>query len=336
MSRTWIWLQIIIGWLPVWGLFALLVVTAHDLPWPEAALIGGRMVLAGVPISPLVSYTVRRLPWPQPMQVRFVAWHLVAASGYAACWFVTNSLIESLVRWQPVLVIGYALGPFLVMGVWLYVMQAGIGYASAATSRAGRAEAAAAEAQLAALRGQLNPHFLFNALHTVAQLAPMAPERAARAAEDVAGLLRTSLGAHRDQVPLADEWAFVRRYLDIERIRFGDRLRVEADVPPEVQDCEVPAFALQTLVENAVRHGAGPRVEPTTLTIRASRDGGALVIEVRDDGAGTTTAQLASAAGTGLRRLRQRLDVLHGAAATLDVRPLDRGVHATLRLPVHP
>ncbi|MBK8250753.1 MAG: histidine kinase [Gemmatimonadetes bacterium] len=336
MSRTWLWLQIIIGWLPVWGLFALLVVTAHGIPWPEAAVIGGRMVLAGVPISPLVSMVVRRLPWPQPMQLRFVVSHLAAAAGYAFCWFVTNSLIESLLRWQPVLVIGYALGPFLIMGVWLYVMQAGIGYASAATSRAGRAEAAAAEAQLAALRGQLNPHFLFNALHTVAQLAPMAPERAARAAEDVAGLLRTSLGAHRDLVTLADEWAFVRRYLDIERIRFGDRLRVEADVSHEVQGCEVPAFALQTLVENAVRHGAGPRVEPTTLTIRASRDGRELVLAVMDDGAGTTTAQLASSTGTGLRRLRQRLDVLHGAAATLEVLPLDRGVQATLRLPVHP
>ena len=333
MSRTWLWLQIIIGWLPVWGMFALLVVTAHGLPWPEAAVIGGRMVLAGVPISPLVSMVVRRLPWPQPMQWRFVLWHLTAAAGYAFCWFVTNSLIESLVRWQPVLVIGYALGPFLIMGVWLYVMQAGIGYASAATSRAGRAEAAAAQAQLAALRGQLNPHFLFNALHTVAQLAPMAPERAARAAEDVAGLLRTSLGEHRDQVTLAEEWGFVSRYLEIERIRFGDRLRVVSELSPEALACELPAFALQTLVENAVRHGAGPQVEPTTLTIRATVDRGVLAIDVTDDGAGTTRDRLDAATGTGLRRLRQRLEVLYGSVAALQVTPGNRGVHATLRLP---
>jgi Histidine kinase len=333
MSRTWLWLQIVIGWLPVWGLFALMVVTAHDLPWPDAALIGGRMVLAGVPLSPLVSVVLRRLPWPHPMRVRFIGLHLLAAAGYATCWFLTNSIIESLIRWQPVLVIGYALGPFLILGVWLYVMQAGIGYASAATTRAGRAEAAAAQAQLATLRGQLNPHFLFNALHTVAQLAPMAPERAARAAEDVAGLLRTSLGEHRDQVTLAEEWAFVSRYLDIERIRFGDRLQVVSDLPVDAMTCEVPAFALQTLVENAVRHGAGPRVEPTTLTVRTSLDRDILCVEVIDDGAGSTPDRLEAATGTGLRRLRQRLSVLYGSAATLVVRPLDRGVHAILRLP---
>lgn len=333
MSRTWLWLQIVIGWLPVWGLFALLVVTAHGLPWPDAALIGGRMVLAGVPLSPLVTLVVRRLPWPHPVTARFVLAHVGAAAAYAACWFVANSLVESVVRRTPVLVIGYALGPFLIMGVWLYVMQVGIRYASEATTRAGRAEAAAAQAQLAALRGQLNPHFLFNALHTVAQLAPVSPDRAAQAAEDVAGLLRTSLGERRDLVTLADEWAFVSRYLEIERIRFGERLRVEGELPAPLLACEVPSFALQTLVENAVRHGASPRVEPTVVTIRASRSGATLVLEVIDDGAGTTEDRLVAPGGTGLRRLRQRLEALYGASASLSIAPRPQGVHATLRLP---
>lgn len=334
MSRTWLWLQIVIGWLPVWGLFALLVVTAHGIAWPEAAVIGGRMVLAGVPLTPLVTAVVRRLPWPQRLQVRFVAMHLLAASVYALCWFATNSIVESLWRGRLVLVIGYALVPFLVMGVWLYVMQAGIRYASEATNRAGRAEAAAAQAQLDALRGQLNPHFLFNALHTVAQLAPVSPDRAARAAEDVAGLLRTSLGEQRDLVTLAEEWAFVSRYLEIERIRFGERLRVEMELPASLLSGELPSFALQTLVENAVRHGAGPRVEPTSVTIRASRSGATLVLEVIDDGAGSTADRLVAQGGTGLRRLRQRLDALYGATASLSVEPRPQGVHATLRLPV--
>ena len=111
-----------------------------------------------------------------------------------------------------------------------------------------RAEAVATSTQLAALRAQLHPHFLFNALHTVVQLIPVEPAKAAEAAEMVAGLLRTSIGEERDEVPLDDEWRFVSRYLAIEQIRFGDRLRIRSEIPPDVLDEHVPSFALQTLV----------------------------------------------------------------------------------------
>jgi LytS/YehU family sensor histidine kinase len=231
------------------------------------------------------------------------------------------------------LVVGYTVTSFLVLGVWLYVMQVGIRYALEATMRASRAEAAAAQAQLAALRGQLNPHFLFNALHTVVQLAPTEPARATRAAEDLASLLRTSLGDRADVVPLADEWAFVQRYLQLEGLRFGERLRVQADLAPATLGCGVPSFAVQTLVENAVRHGAAPRVAPTTITLRARVADGRLVIEVEDDGAGSSAAQLESSTGTGLRRLRERLVALFGPSADLVVQPRPQGVIARLELP---
>jgi LytS/YehU family sensor histidine kinase len=109
----------------------------------------------------------------------------------------------------------------------------------------------------------------------------------------------------------------VRDYLAIERIRFGDRLRTSDALDPAALACRLPAFALQTLVENAVRHAAAPRVEPTTLAIVARIEDGALVVSVSDDGPGADLASIVRSTGTGLRRLREQLKWLHGGAAAL-------------------
>jgi len=219
------------------------------------------------------------------------------------------------------------------MGVWLYVMVAGVSYATSATERAARAEANAVRSQLAALRAQLHPHFLFNALHAVVQLIPREPARAQEAAEQVASLLRTAMEEDRDLVPLAEEWAFVQRYLDLERIRFGDRLVVHADVA-SAGDALLPSFALQTLVENAVRHGAAPRIEATRVELSARLEKGSLLLTVRDDGAGATAEQIASGNGSGLQRLRERLGVLFGTTAGLELSSsVGEGFSAVLRIP---
>lgn len=220
--------------------------------------------------------------------------------------------------------------------MWLYVIVAGVTYAAQAAERAARIEAIAARSQLAALRAQLNPHFLFNALHTVVQLIPSEPRRAAHAAEQIAALLRTTIEADRDIVPLGEEWAFVERYLDIERIRFGDRLQVEADLSDAARGALLPSFAVQTLVENAVRHGAAPQVEPTTIAVQGRTTGGMLTVTVRDTGAGATAAAIA-AGGTGLARLRERLAALYGGRARLEwTTEPGRGFTATLVLPHDP
>ncbi len=334
MPRRWLWIQLAIGWLPVWALFVTLLSAAHqELSVWGAALVATRMVVAGAILGPLVARVVRRLPWPHPMRVSFALWHLVAATAYGGTWVLMNSIIDSVVRAQLTLFVSYLLAPFVILGVWLYVMTAGVLYAADATTRASRAELVAAQSQLAALRGQLNPHFLFNALHTVVQLTHRAPDRAARAAEDIAGLLRTSLEETRDLVPLVDEWRFVERYLEMERIRFGDRLIVQHNLAPAAMDALLPSFALQTLVENAVRHGAAPRVDATTIVIRASLGQDTLEVTVQDNGVGTTNSALQSSSGTGLRRLRERLTVLYQGAATLTLNAGHDGVTAILRTP---
>lgn len=335
MPRAWVWLQLVIGWLPIWALFTTLIVTAHpDVAPLDAVLIGLRMIVAAAMLGVLVRRLVQRVPWPHPFRASFLLLHLVAAAVYSVTWILLNSAIESALRGALVLVVGYGIGAFLVLGVWLYVMVAGVTYSTMATQRAANAEAAAARSQLAALRSQLHPHFLFNTLHTVVQLIPREPERAAQAAEQLAGLLRSTIEQDRDVVMLAEERAFVRKYLDVERLRFGDRLSVHFAVTEEADAAELPSFALLTLAENAVRHGVEPRIEPTEVSIAARVVNDVLVLNVRDTGGGASDAAVLGGPGTGLRRLRERLTALYGGIANLEISsPSAGGFSATLTVP---
>lgn len=333
MRRRVVWLQLLLGWLPVWGLFTMLVLMAHGpIGLSRAMFLSLRSIIPAAALGLLVQKVTERFPWPEHVRVRFVAFHIVAALVYAIAWIACNSVIESIMLRQLVLVYGVGIGPFLVTGVWIYVMIAGVSYTVQSADRAAKAEASAAKAQLAALRSQLNPHFLFNALHTVVQLIPREPATAAMAAEQLAGLLRTTIEEDRDIVSVSEEIAFVERYLDIEIIRFGDRLRIHFDIPQDALAATMPSFAALTLVENAIRHGAAPMVEPTDLSISARLTGDNLLLSVKDTGAGIPVTPTAS--GTGLRRLRERLAVLYGSRASLELTSASPpGTLAVLRIP---
>ena len=315
--RAWVWVQLAIGWLPVWALATVLMMAVHGESFAGAAPGALRLVAGAAALGVFVHRFAVGHPWPVPMQAGFVGRHLAALTLYAFGCMASYSLIESLIRWQLVLVVGPGVGAFFVTGAWFYLMVVAVAYAGQSAARASRLAALEARGQLAALRGQIHPHFLFNALHTVVQLIPIDPRGASRAAELLAEVLRRAVAEPRDRVTLAQEWAFVRDYLEIERIRFGDRLRTSEALDPAALACRLPAFALQTLVENAVRHAAAPRVEPTTLAIAARIEDGALVVSVSDDGPGADVASIARSAGTGLRRLREQLKWLHGGAAAL-------------------
>jgi signal transduction histidine kinase len=346
----WISLWLPVAWLPVWAFFVALIIGVHgDVGFHSGALLALRLIVAAAILTPLVQLLAARLPWPRPFRLRFVAIHLLAAAVWSLAWILLNSLLTSVVHARLTLALGVGSGPFLAMGMWLYVIVAGVCYAIRATELAARAETVAAQSQLAALRAQLNPHFLFNALHTVVHLIPSDPRRAARAAEELAGLLRVTLEEDRDLVTLDEEWAFVARYLDLERLRFGDRLHVRFVASEEARAALLPSFAVQTLVENAVRHGVAPSVEPTDVEVTAALAGDVLTVEVRDSGGGATAADVAASAGSGLRRLRERLEALEAlhadgggrgrrrSAARLDVdTTAGGGFTATLHIPQDP
>jgi LytS/YehU family sensor histidine kinase len=190
--------------------------------------------------------------------------------------------------------------------------------------------------QLETLRAQLNPHFLFNSLNSIAVLA-----RRGKVADvehmvtRLAELLRHSLESSRAQiVTLRVEIEAVRRYLEIEQVRFGDRLHVNTDVSPELLDTLVPSFVLQPLVENAVRHGPVDARTPLHVSVRATATEGQLVITVCDDGAGIPDGGVAPE-GVGLANTRARLRGLYGDAASLalSLGANGRGTIVALALP---
>jgi LytS/YehU family sensor histidine kinase len=286
-------------------------------------------------------WLVRRVPWPRPFRVSFALMHVATWFVLALTWCVATNLMITVAGVGDSDALLYHLDEHLLLGAFIYVFVAGPTYAATASARAAqaeatvaRAEAVAASTQLAALRAQIHPHFLFNALHTVVQLIPVEPAKAAEAAEMVAGLLRTSIGEQRDEVSLGDEWRFVSRYLAVEQIRFEERLQVRSEIPPALLDERVPSFALQTLVENAVQHGATPRVAPTEIVVSAARGPSAMTLAVRNTGDANPSTNGAGS-GTGLARLRERLAVLYGEAATLTTRPLvEGGYEAVLVVPL--
>jgi two-component system LytT family sensor kinase len=275
-----------------------------------------------------------RVPWPRPLNWRFVAFHLIAAPGATAVWVLLSLVFEPLFGGKSEVGVAARTKDMMVIGSFIYVLIAGLAYSAHGARRAAQAEAIAAQTQLATLRSQLQPHFLFNALHTIVQLIHIEPRRAAEAAELVADLLRRTLEEQRDEVPLRDEWRFVSKYLEVEQIRFGDRLVVKAELPPELETERVPSFAMQTLVENAVQHGAAPRVAPTEIAITGTRGESELMISVRNTGDSNGTTSNGNGTGTGLARLRERLTVLYGGAATLVSQPVPTGGYeAVLTVP---
>jgi LytS/YehU family sensor histidine kinase len=293
-------------------------------------------VAAGAVVAYLLYQFVRRVPWPRPFRLWFALLNVAAALASGVLWLGLLSAIESLFtgRFPESRTAVQAAELLLILGVFLYAVVAGITYSVEATARAARAEALAARTQLAALRAQIHPHFVFNALHAVVQLIPVDPARAADAAELVATLLRTTVEEDRDEVRLDDEWTFVSRYLEVEHIRFGDRLRVRAEVDAELLDERVPAFALQTLVENAVRHGAAHRVAPTEIVVTAAGTDADLTLSVRNTGDRPAPRPANDGTGTGLSRLRERLALLYGDAARLTCGAReDGGYEAVLVVP---
>ncbi len=205
-------------------------------------------------------------------------------------------------------------------------------YARLQTERA-RALAVATEARLASLESRVRPHFLFNSLNSAIALIPEDPARAEQVLERLAALLRFSLDAQQTRlVSLGEELRVVVDYLEIERVRFGDRLRYTVDVAPELEAHAIPAFALQTLVENSVKYAIATRAGGGEIRVAARRDGGRLHVAVEDDGPGFTAPL---PAGHGLDTLRARLEVLYGNAASLAApAPSPSGARVAVEVPL--
>ncbi len=197
-----------------------------------------------------------------------------------------------------------------------------------------------AQAQLSALKMQLQPHFLFNTLNAIVVLVRQDKEaQAEQALTRLSDLLRAVLvDMEAQEVPLHRELAYLQLYLAIEQMRFPDRLQVRFDVDPTILHASVPHMALQPLVENAVRHGIAPRASGGTITIEAKRAGKRVRLAIQDDGAGFSRARATNGHGLGLANLRSRLEQLYSAEGELTVDESEAGTSVCVTVPyrVHP
>src|SRR5262249_14257333 len=291
-------------------------------------------IMALTPAVVLASLTFRlgrRARWFEGKRGRLALLHAAFALAYSSLWNAMVMVFFAAERWVLTRSARLALRPdylgwSMFTGLLLYGSVAGVAFGLETSARlrdekarSARAEMLRVRAELAALRAQLNPHFLFNTLHTVLGLVRRDPALAEEALQDLGDVLRYALSVQRgrDHVALEEELQFVARYLAIERIRLGERLRVEEQVSPDARACRLPAFTVQPIVENAIRYAVANRAQGGRVRIEGRCDPGAgcLWIVVSDDG--PATLPTAGGAGLGLTLVRQRLEAGFGPSAQL-------------------
>jgi signal transduction histidine kinase len=277
-------------------------------------------------LTPAIVWLDRRLPYTGEALGKRLAAHILASLVFTEIYFYLFTILRALMGvevWSSLrithllspAVIGWQIWCWLIYWVILGGIQAYQYYQRYMNSelRLERLEHSFSEARLNALRMQLDPHFLFNALNTISSHVERDPKLTRRMIEHLGDLLRMSLESKdRQEVPLAEELAFLGHYLEIQKIRFGDQLRVVMDVAPEVKYATVPSMCIQPLVENAIRHGISRRASGGTLVVRAKAVGDRLEIRVMDDGVGLPLGwTLEGSDGLGLSITRERIAGLH-------------------------
>ena len=268
--------------------------------------------------------------------------HLTAAVAFAFATYIMlihlQGPTEGGLEWH--------IWPFMY-NVMTYAIVAGLFHSMRASTAAQRQALAAQQAQtllvaaeLGALRSKLNPHFLFNTLHSIIALTQRNPAAAETALFQFSDMLRYVLDTERagvDRVTLDAELQFVRDYLELEQLRLGPRLQVHWDLDPDMGDFILPALTLQPLIENSIKHAFNPYTRPGLLRIEGRRDldAGLLRLTVRDDGPGSTPEAIAASSGLGIRTIGRRLELDYAgrAALTIDSRP-GAGFAACVTLPI--
>jgi signal transduction histidine kinase len=299
-------------------------------------------------VTPLILYVIKRWPFDRRHPIRSVLGHSLAA----VIIFCLNSAIYIPAIWS---VLGPGSGSMLE-AIWRVIMSEihiglviywlifgivqGLDYYlryRAGELRAANLETRLAQAQLNALRMQLHPHFLFNTLNSVAVLMRKDIEAADRMLIQLSALLRVTLAANSaHEIRLRQELEILERYLEIEKIRFHDRLTVKMQIDPAAMDALVPQLLFQPLVENAIRHGLAENEKGGVIEIRAERRNGTIHLQVRDNGPGLKRAAGALSEGVGLSNSRSRLEHLYGPEGRFEVRNAEGGgVVVAAALPFH-
>lgn len=343
----------------VWTLFALFFASQVALqnqlsvkPLPFWRILSWQLVSGYVwfAISPLILFLARRFPFEEGRWRSSLLPHLLACVVISLGQLAIDSFLLTKLGYPP----GREFGNFLEayrffvvvnlhLSMLIYMVVVGVwsayNYYQKYREReltATQLEARLAQSRLQVLKMQLHPHFLFNTLNAISELIHRDPDAADRTLTDLGDLLRMSFeNLEVQEIPLSQELAFLGKYLEIEQMRFHDRLRVEMNTAPETLDAGVPNMILQPLVENAIKHGIGPRAEGGRIDIEAMRSNGHLRIVIRDNGLGVPFGDTAGVRdGVGLSNTKRRLRHLYGDDHEFNFRNSpDDGVEVSLAIP---
>ncbi len=315
LRRTLIWQTTFnLAWIPftvaIWRLMARVPLMVR--PWWQ--VVGGHLLAAFI-VAVLQSALVALVAGALAPSATETFW--IALPGQ-----VRGRLYQLVVIYAGIAASGHA---FVIWARWREQVE-----------RSARLEGELAEARLASLRAQLHPHLLFNSLHAVASLVRESRNTdAVQLIADMSTLLRRMLDTNRVWHTVDDELALVRTFLEIQQVRFEERLQVQFDVAPDCLAVTVPTLVLQPLVENSLRHGFAAKVGVGHLVVRARRHEATLTLEVDDDG--EPSGRTEDSDGVGLRNLRARLQTLYRDAASVEAGPRPGGGFlVTVRVPLEP
>src|SRR5579862_989852 len=323
------------AWIPLGAMLGLVLSMPAGLDWRETTALTAplSLLLAFVCLSPW--YSCRFLPLGATPAWKLLSNHVLAAvvlsggvllAARALAGGFSDAFPGLGQRFQPAL-------PVLAgMSILFYLLAIALHYAWFAVQSRREAEVLAREAELRALKAQINPHFLFNSLHSISALTAVDAGRAREMCIRLSDFLRNSLRlGERTTIPFSEELALARTYLEVEQVRFGQKLRVAQDIEDSCGDCEVPPLLVQPLVENAIKHGIATLVDGGEISIRGRRSADSLrfVIENPFDPEAPSTRRN----GIGLANVRDRLAARYGNAARMEVEVEGERYRVILSLP---
>lgn len=320
----------LLAWVPLAAMLVYLLASSGEMRWLEAGALVAPLCLLYAFICLSAWYSCRSTPLGRATLTRLLSTHLIAAALVSFLWTQAASALASGLsrlagfkgldqRFAPHVPIFFAAGLLLyLLSVAFHYVLLAIEESRQAEARAMEARVLAREAELRALKAQVNPHFLFNSLNSISALTSVDPGKARDMCVLLADFLRMTLGlGEKTSIPLAEELSLLHSYLAIEKVRFGARLRMEEGVAEESKPCLVPPLLLQPLIENAVTHGIAHLPDGGSIRLSAQSTNGRLSIVVENSF--DAEAAPRRTRGMGLENVRRRLEARYGQEANVAV-----------------
>jgi len=317
----------LLSWLPLGGLLGYLLTVTGDLTWQEAGALALPLAVFYSFVCLAPWYMCRVLPLGPAQIPKLLGNHVAAGVVAGLLWIVLAKLLglglsryypQINDRFSPQLPLVFGIGVLLyLLAVALHYVLLSVESSKEAETREQEARTLAREAEIKALKAQINPHFLFNSLNSISALATVDGVRAREMCIKLSDFLRSTLKlGEKDSISWGEELSLAKAYLDVEQVRFGARLRIEIDADAGCENCVVPPLFLQPLVENAVKHGIAGLVDGGTIRLEARCEDGWLRVKIQNEF--DPEAPAARRHGLGLQNVRNRLRALYDNQARID------------------